>query len=108
MAKSRLAHAFNVEYHDISYAEILHVVRDYIHKGHALISHPLSGSVKPNETPFKSIVVSENATGLCFKSLSVIEESIACCEKFTRHKKIPESALQDFMEIDCSLIERRK
>lgn len=104
MVKTRLTHAFNVEYHDVSYAKILHMVRDYVHKGHVLISHPLSGSVKPNETPYKSIVVSKNANELDLKSLAIIEESIACCEKFDKHKKIPESALQDFMEIDYSLI----
>ena len=93
-----------MEYHDVSYAQILHIVRDYIHKGHMLLTHPLSGSVKPNETPFKSIVVSENANKLDFKSLSIIEDSIACYEKFDKHRKIPEYALQDFMEIDYSLI----
>jgi len=108
LAKTRLAHAFNVEYHDVSYAKILHTVRDYVHKGHVLISHPLSGSVKPNETPYKSIAVSQDANELDLKSLAIIEESIACCKKFDRHPPPTESALQDFMEIDYSLIESRK
>jgi len=104
LAKNRLEHAFNVDYQDVSYSQILCIVRDYIHKGHVLLTHPLSGSVKPNETPFKSIIVSEKANKLDFGSLSIIEDSIACCEKFEKHRKIPESALQDFMEIDYSLI----
>lgn len=32
-------------------------VRDRIHEGHLLLSHPLSGSVKPNETPYKSVMI---------------------------------------------------
>ena len=104
LAKNRLAHAFDVEYHDVSYINILHIVRDYVHKGHALLTHPLSGSVKPGETPYKSIVISKDAGSLDLKSLSIIEESIACCRKFDS-KTIPESALRDFMEIDLSLIQ---
>ena len=32
-------------------------VRDFIHKGHALITHPLSGSLKPGKIPYKSIIL---------------------------------------------------
>ena len=39
-----------VDYSEISYEDVLGKVRDRIHEGHLLLSHPLSGSVKPNET----------------------------------------------------------
>ena len=105
MAKNRLSHAFDVEYHDVPYIEVLHIARDYVHKGHVLRTHPLSGSVKPNETPYKSVVISKSPGALDFKSLSIIEESIACYGKFDKLRNIPQSAMQDFMEIDLSLIE---
>lgn len=79
------------------------MVRDYIHKGHRLLTHPLSGSVKPKETPYKSIIISQSATALDIKSLSIIEESIACYHRFCE-REIPEHTHKDFMEIDCSLI----
>ena len=41
-----------------SYLEILQTARDFIHKNHTLLTHPLSGSIKPNETPFKSVALS--------------------------------------------------
>ena len=123
LAKNRLLGAFEVEYCDISYLEVLVLVRNYIHKGHRLLTHPLSGSVKPNETPYKSVVISAEAQSLDTESLSIIEESIACYKKFAAHKKVtlgrpqqscgydflaynkvPESVLKDFMEIDCSLV----
>ena len=107
IAKNRLSAAFDVEYHDVSYLDILIVTRNYIHKGHKLLTHPLSGSVKPKETPYKSVVISPNASGLDIQSVSIIEESIACVGRFT-DREIPESALKDFMEIDCSLIESSK
>lgn len=50
----RLGDTHNVEYEDISYESVLERVRDKIHLGHTLLSHPLSGSVKPNETPYLS------------------------------------------------------
>jgi len=103
MAATRLASIFDVEYLNISYLEILYTVRNYIHNGHKLITHPLSGSVKPKETPYKSVVISREIGSLCMQSLSIIEESVACYSRFAdRH--IPEAALQDFMEIDYSLI----
>ena len=55
----RLKETRHVVYREISYEEILREVRDRIHEGHTLLSHPLSGSVKPNETPYKSIMISE-------------------------------------------------
>ena len=103
MAATRLASHFDVEYHDVSYLQVLVLVRNYIHNGHKLLTHPLSGSVKPKETPYKSVVVSHKAGNLCMQSLSIIEESIDCYGRFA-DRDIPESALQDFMEIDCSLI----
>ena len=104
VVQKRLGDMFQIEYLDVSYLEILHMVRNYIHMGHKLITHPLSGSIKPNETPFKSVVMSQNVTKLDFESLSIIEESIVCYNKFELTKQIPKHALEDFMEIDCSLI----
>lgn len=97
--------AFDIEYSDISYIGILTLVRDYIHKGHRLITHPLSGSVKPKETPYKSVLISADSVGLDAQSLSIIEESIACVDKFRDYTITCTGILNDFMEIDCSLIE---
>lgn len=32
-------------------------VRDLVHRGHRLLTHPLAGSVKPNESPYRSVIV---------------------------------------------------
>ena len=62
-----------VDYSEISYEDVLGKVRDRIHEGHLLLSHPLSGSVKPNETPYKSVMISRKAGKLDERSLSIIE-----------------------------------
>ena len=46
-----------VDYADIPFRDVLCKVRDLIHQGHRLLTHPLSGSVKPHETPDRKSVV---------------------------------------------------
>lgn len=96
-----------VEFYDVSYLDILKKVRDKVHLGHKILTHPLSGSIKPNETPYKSIMISEECKTLDNDSLIIIEESIKTAEKFIKIKntpKWPEKILNDFQTIDYSLI----
>ena len=49
-----------VEYLDgQSYMDVLVKVRDYIQNGWCLETHPMTGSLKPNQTPYKSVMVSD-------------------------------------------------
>lgn len=91
-----------------TYMDVLYYTRDLIHKGHELLTHPLSGSVKPNETPYKSIIVSAKIGELDGSGLTIIEESIQTALKFIENKKTPnwtERVLDDFRVIDLSLME---
>ena len=69
------------------YLDVLQAARDYIHRGYALLSHPLAGSMKPNQTPFKSIVLgTESLEGANeFRDLELIEESIEAYYKFMKN-----------------------
>ena len=105
MVSDKFKDEYTVELYEISYRDILIKVRDYIHEGYKLLSHPLSGSVKPNETPFKSILVSKEKGSLDFESLRIIEKSIEACDKFGPNRfHLTESIIEDFMIIDLSLI----
>jgi hypothetical protein len=96
---------YNVQFEYCSYRDMLYLARDYIHKGHELLTHPLSGSVKPNETPYKTIIIDENAKALNLDSLKTIENSIETAIKFTySDKPVEDEILDDFMFIDLSLI----
>ena len=91
-----------------NYTEILHFVRDKVHEGHKLLTHPLSGSIKPNETPYKSIIISKKVGELDTDGLMIIEESILTAKKFMDNKPTPdwtERVLDDFRVIDLSLME---
>ena len=46
---------FQMEFEaDWTYLDVLTKARDYIHKGYHLLTHPLAGSLKPNQTPLNS------------------------------------------------------
>lgn len=95
-----------VRYAPVSYRQVLCLARDAVHQGHRLLTHPLSGSVKPGETPYKSLAVSQAKGPLDLPSLSLIEQGIAACDRFPIREKSKEEALQaDFQTVDLALIE---
>ncbi|MGO1368419.1 MAG: GrdX family protein [Senegalia sp. (in: firmicutes)] len=99
---------YEVDYLDVSYMDILKYVRDKIHSGHILLTHPLSGSIKPNETPYKTVIISKEKRNLDMKSLMIIEDSISTADKFINKIGMREFDLkssEDFKVIDLSLVE---
>ncbi len=92
---------------NFDYVAILEMVRNKIHEGYQLLTHPLSGSIKPNETPYKSILLSNQKGELDTSGLMIVEESILTARKFLNDKETPnwtERILDDFRVIDFSLI----
>jgi hypothetical protein len=92
---------------DGSLFELLIRVRDYVHKGHGLLTHPLSGSLKPGRIPYKTIALSCSKNGLDSLSLQHIESSIEVYRKTALPE--PESfspeTLNDYAEVDLSHLE---
>ena len=91
-----------------TYKDVIEKVREMVHMGHELLTHPLSGSIKPNETPYRSVLVSAEAGSLDFDSLKIIEDSIQTAEKFmamAKPRNYNERHHNDFMTIDFHVIE---
>lgn len=109
MSKEKFEGKYKVEFIDVPQLDILKKVRNYIHKGNRILTHPLMGSVKPNETPYRTVCVStEVVDGVDLKSLEIIENSIVTTEKFLRDFNTPqwsEKILADFQLIDSDLID---
>ena len=107
LVKDRLTAVTNVVYMDGSYKDILIKVRDLCFAGYILKTHPLSGSVKPNETPYKSIMVSDRETDKTdFSSCELISNAISTYEKFAKlPDKWPKEVLLDFQAVDFSLMQ---
>lgn len=108
LIKEKFASTYEVQLYDIDYIEILEIVRDKIHLGHELLSHPLAGSIKPNETPYRTVIISKEKKQLDMRSLTLIESAIATTRKFINNRPTPDwnnVALFDFQTVDLSLIE---
>ena len=88
-----------------SVGDVFKAVRDAVHKGAQVISHPLSGSVKPNESPYKSVAVTGVTGPVDFKSLQIIEDAISALARMPGNtRSYDESVLADFRIIDLDLI----
>ena len=105
MVRDKYASQVTVEFHPVKYTEIMRMTRDYIHAGHKLLTHPLAGSIKPYETPYKTIFLTKSKKKMDSESLRIIEECIIACKKFGKERfpNMPENMRQDFRTIDCSL-----
>ena len=95
----------DVFYKDVSLRDIFLIVRDRVHEGYEILTHPLSGSVKPGETPFKTVFISKKKGTLNMGSLSLIENAILTCDKFEERAFSFPGKTEDFQVIDLSLAE---
>ena len=105
LVKDRLGQEYEVDFTEISYEEVLKKVRGFVYNKHELLTHPLSGSVKPNETPYKSIMVAKNPDRYNVESMEIIDRAIAVVPKFEfKSDKYAEDVYDDFQYIDYALI----
>ncbi|MFN2341490.1 MAG: GrdX family protein [Halanaerobium sp.] len=80
--------------------------RDLVHQNWKLISHPLAGSVKPAQNPYRSVILA-SANQLDFYSLNTIENAIQKLNQFNKnHKKreYSQKIKEDYQFIDLTLI----
>ena len=106
LVKECVPEQYLVEFHEgIGYRDVLVLVRDLVYAGHRLYTHPLAGSVKPNETPYKSIVVSRLPKKMEHEEAMLISSAIETFDKFKPIGwKLAERHLRDFRLIDYTLL----
>lgn len=93
-------------YAEDSHRDLLERVRDLVHSGYRILTHPLAGSVKPWETPYRSVMITtdrEDKTDML--SLEVIEQALFAIEKSETRPVLEEKVLKDFQLVDLSLIQ---
>ena len=103
--KEKYETQFEVSYHDVTLRELFIIVRDKVHVGYKLLTHPMSGSVKPNETPFKTIFISKDDNKVMIDSLALIEGAIVTFDKFAERNIDYKGKIEDFQLVDMSLAE---
>lgn len=88
--------------------KIFEMTRDLIHKGFILISHPLAGSVKPYQNPYRSIIL-KKGDKLDYQSLKNYENSYYKYQQFKSDKEnnsnLSEKIKDDYQTIDLTLID---
>ncbi|MGE5633184.1 MAG: GrdX family protein [Caulobacteraceae bacterium] len=107
LVREKYSSRLDITFVDGQYIDVLKLVRDMVHKGCKVVTHPLAGSIKPNETPYRSIIIEEGMS-LDVNSLTIIESSIASCLKFMNDNKVPNwsgKVLEDFRFVDLRLFE---
>ncbi len=103
---------------DAGYLQVLEKARDFIHKGAKLLTHPMASSLKPNQTPYRSVMLDgaevagedeENQRQHPdMDSLLLIENSIEAAKQFLADRAVPDwppKIKEDFKTVDLSIID---
>lgn len=92
-----------------SYEEVLIRTRDMIYEKYKLLTHPQASSLKPNQTPYRSIIIYPKGREDPTQDILLIEK---CIEVYRQWQKIaptpeqyPFKVKEDFKTIDLSVIE---
>ena len=92
--------------------DVLLAVRGQVHHGHKLATHPLTSSIKPNETPYKTVLLCGRKEALCPDSLDMVESAVRVSERFLRQNpprswsNLPAKVLEDLAVIDYDMIKQ--
>ena len=89
--------------------DVLVTVRDAVHLGSRLLTHPLCGNLRPHQQPFRSILIEENRDSpVDLESLSMIEEAIlvycGCGAALPLPHDLPDAAREDYAFVDAELM----
>ena len=89
--------------------DVLVAVRDSVHLGACLLTHPLCGNLRPYQQPFRSVLIEERPGELVdLDSLSMIEEAVAvyeaCRGRLLMPSSLDENKRADYAFIDAELM----
>lgn len=70
-------------YPEDTYREILVRARDLVYIGHRLCNHPLYGSLRPHETPHRTVVLSDRPQTPDGEECLIMSEAITRIDTFT-------------------------
>jgi hypothetical protein len=108
MCLNKFNEKYEVEFLNGGMMNVLKTVRNHVHEGNLLLTHPLSSSIKPNEMPYKTVIITKlKKEAIDLQSVNFIEEAIHTTEKFIKDRGTPawsDKILNDFMLIDYDII----
>ncbi len=85
--------------------DVLTAARDRVHLGAKLLAHPMAGRLRPNETPYRTVVLEDAEGPLDLPSFEIIEYCLAEEEKYGKsRKKYDGLMLPDLRFINCEIL----
>ncbi len=66
--------------------EVIIQAYNLVAMGHQLISHPLAGSIKPNQNPYKSILIARIPAEVDVSALQLMNNCLRKAEEFTENR----------------------
>ncbi len=88
-----------------SFEDVLIKVRDLVHSGYELISHPLGASLRMFFSPYRSIIVSDETKAINTMHIETIENSIENYRKHMMERNPDVVNGEDYALIDGELLQ---
>ena len=92
-----------------TYEEVLIKVRDMVYDRHLLLTHPQASSLKPNQTPYRSVVVYPKGKEDNMKDIMLIEKCVQVYYEWQEIAPSPtkyaDKVANDFKTIDLSVVD---
>lgn len=86
--------------------EVYRLARDLIHRGHRLLTHPLSSSLKPGRIPYKTVVLTAQAgEAVDLESLNLMAAAAEALTKTRPPQPLvwPQQVLSDYAQVDLDI-----
>jgi len=98
-----------IKYLNADALTIIKIARDHIHRGHKLLTSPLAGNLRPDQTPVKTVMLTAERGDIDPDNLALIENGILRWNQYLE-KTTPiqwdEKTLGDLKTIDTAFMER--
>jgi hypothetical protein len=88
-----------------SVEEMLVKVRDLVHEGYELISHPLPASLRMMFSPVRSVILGKKLEKVDFLAAEIIEDSVIKYRNHMNFRKVDYVNGEDYKTIDQLLLE---
>ncbi len=88
--------------------QVLYQVLNKVAGGHTLLSHPLAGSIKTEDNPYRSVVLSTSITEADLSTLNMLEYCLGKVESGVRdgmQSRQLDQLARDFQMIDKELLD---
>lgn len=94
----------NVYFVNGDFQEVMVKVRDMVHQGYDLISHPLGASIRIAFSPFRSIIIGQRNNKINPIHVGIIENSIISLKNLTEGRVADRKNDDDYSLVDRELL----